>query len=118
MDWRWGRNCGDWKSRLALKGTGVIELQGQGGWKLVYTKVLEEKGIIMSDENITQIRTGRTRDSLRRAIQAELADTRLKEVKGKLKKLVEELAAANAVVTAKEAEISNLFEDYADVLPE
>jgi hypothetical protein len=70
------------------------------------------------NDNVTPMKGGRTRASLRAAIESELTETRVKEARGKLKKLVEELAAAKAVVTAKEAEIANLFEDYADVLPE
>jgi len=68
--------------------------------------------------NVTPIKGGRTRASLRTAIEAELTEAKVKEARSKLKKLVEELAAAKAVVAAKEQEIANLFEDYADVLPE
>jgi hypothetical protein len=70
------------------------------------------------NENVTPIKGGRTRQSLRTAIEAELTEAKVKEARSKLKKLVEELAAAKAVVAAKEQEIANLFEDYADVLPE
>ena len=60
----------------------------------------------------------RTRASIRKAIEGELTEAKVKEVKAKLKKLVEDLAAAKRVVAAKEAEIESLFEDYADILPE
>jgi hypothetical protein len=69
--------------------------------------------------NVKEIKTGgRTRESIRKAIEGELTDSRLKEVRSKLKQLVTELASAKKVVEAKEAEINALFEDYADVLPE
>jgi hypothetical protein len=73
----------------------------------------------MDEQNVKEIKPGgRTRESIRKAIESELTETKLKEVKGKLKQLVTELAQAKSVVAAKEAEIQALFEDYADVLPE
>ena len=73
----------------------------------------------MADEsNVTPMKGGRTRQSIRAAIETELTEARVKEVRSKLKKLVEELATAKAVVAGKEAEITALFEDYSDVLPE
>jgi hypothetical protein len=70
------------------------------------------------DDNVKEIRPGRTKESLRRAIEGELTEAKVKEVRTKLKKLVEELAAAKRVVAAKESEIEALFSDYADVIPE
>jgi hypothetical protein len=73
----------------------------------------------MDDTNVKEIKAGgRTRESVRKAIEGELTEARLKEVRSKLKGLVTELAQAKSVVAAKEAEIQALFEDYADVLPE
>jgi hypothetical protein len=73
----------------------------------------------MEDNNVKEIKPGgRTRDSIRKAIEGELTEAKLKEVKAKLKQLVTELASAKKVVAAKEAEINALFEDYADVIPE
>lgn len=60
----------------------------------------------------------RTAASIRKAIEDELKETRVKEARGKVKKLIEELTAAKSVVSAKEQEIAQLFEDYADVIPE
>lgn len=71
-----------------------------------------------TNENVTTIKGGRTRASIRKAIESELTETKIKEVRGKLKQLVTELATAKNVVRAKEAEIEALFEDYADVIPE
>jgi hypothetical protein len=73
------------------------------------------------DENTIEIKnpkTGRTKASIRQAIESELTEAKVKEAKTKLKQLVSELAAAKAVVRAKEAEIDALFEDYADIIPE
>jgi hypothetical protein len=69
--------------------------------------------------NVKEIgKSGRTKDSLRKAIEGELTEAKVKEVRGKLKQLIVDLAAAKKVVQAKEEEIESLFEDYADVIPE
>lgn len=73
------------------------------------------------DDNVKELpqaKPSRSRESLRRSIEGELTEAKVKEVRGKLKKLVEELAAAKRVVVAKEKEIEQLFEEYSDVLPE
>lgn len=75
------------------------------------------------DEQPTQLQQGggkppRTRTAVRKAIEGELNEARLKEAKGKLKQLITELAAARKVVSAKEDEIESLFDDYADVITE
>jgi hypothetical protein len=68
--------------------------------------------------NIKEIRPGRTKESMRRAIEGELTEAKVKEVRTKLKRLIEELAAAKRVVALKEGEIEALFTEYADVIPE
>ena len=70
------------------------------------------------NDNVTPMKAGRSKESIRASIVNELAEARLKEFRGKLKTLVVDLTAAQKVVAGKEAEIQALSEDYADVLPE
>jgi len=70
------------------------------------------------DDNIRDIRPGRTKESMRKAIEGELTEAKIKELRAKLKKLIEELAAAKRVVAAKEGEIEALYGEYTDVISE
>jgi hypothetical protein len=63
-------------------------------------------------------KTPRTRASIVKAIEGELAAARLKEATGKIKSKVIELNAAKAIVAGLEEEIATIMDDYADVLPE
>jgi hypothetical protein len=74
----------------------------------------------MSDEQNQQKpqQQQRTRASIRKAIEGELTEAKLKEVKAKLKTLITELRAAESVVAAKEAEIEALYDQYTDIIPE
>ena len=76
----------------------------------------------ISDEKPEQgprpIKGGQTRDSIRKQIEGEIKEARIKEARGKIKSLVDELSKAKAVVSGKEDQIQALFEEYADVLPE
>ena len=69
-------------------------------------------------KQMPQKQGGRSKDSIRKSIEGELTEARVKEAKGKLKKLIEELATAKKVVVAKEAEIESVFEDFGDVIPD
>lgn len=46
----------------------------------------------MADDNVKEIRSGRTKESLRKAIEGELTDVRVKEMRGR-SKLVEKAIA-------------------------
>jgi hypothetical protein len=65
-----------------------------------------------------EVKGARDRASIRKAVETELREARIKEMRGKLKKLAEEVSAARAVVKGKEEQIQDLFEEYSDVLPE
>lgn len=66
------------------------------------------------DEAVKQIRTAVT---IRRQIEAELVDGRVKEFRGKLKKLVEERLSIEKLTASKDSEIAALYEEYADAIP-
>jgi hypothetical protein len=70
------------------------------------------------NNNVREIKPGRTKDSMRKAIEGELTEVKIKELRTKLKKLIEELAAAKRVVAAKEGEIEALYGEYTDVISE
>lgn len=75
----------------------------------------------MSEETNVQPIGGkglRTKASLIKAIEGELAEARLKEFRAKLKALVIEREAAAAVLRGKEDQITDLAEQYSDVIPE
>lgn len=72
-----------------------------------------------NDQGLREIPKGaRTKATVRKAIEGEITEARIKEAKGKLKQLVLDLAAAKKVVKAKEDEIDAIFEEYGDVIPE
>ena len=70
----------------------------------------------MSDENeqkdnVQQMKGPRTKESLRKAVEGELTEARLKEFKGKLKTMLVERDAARKVLDAKEEQIDALAEE-------
>lgn len=69
-------------------------------------------------DNVQVMKGPRTKASLRKAIKGELAKTRIKEFKAKLKTLLIDREAAKKVLAAKDDEIDVLAEQYQDVIPE
>lgn len=66
--------------------------------------------------DITDIRPStKTSAAMRNSIENELRETKIKEVRGKLKQLIVDLHSAKKVVAAKEAEIDSLIGEYSDV---
>ena len=70
-----------------------------------------------TNDNVTVMKGGRTKESLRKAVEAELAEARIKEFRGKLKSLVIERDAAKKILQGKEDQINDLCEEYSDVIP-
>ena len=72
----------------------------------------------MAEDNVTQMKGPRTKESMIKSIQNEISDARLKQFKAELKKLIEKKTVAEKVVAGIDAEIDALAADYADVIPE
>lgn len=60
----------------------------------------------------------RSAADIRKSIETQLRDARVKEATDKAKKLVSELVAAKKVVSSKEDELAQMFAEYDDVIPQ